>query len=74
MADEIIKELWKIKDDIAEEFGYDVRAFVSNFGPINRKMTWILLTIGIKRKSWIRPIKVLSNLPVYRPPSITYMT
>ena len=28
MADEIIKELWKIKDDIAEEFGYDVKAFV----------------------------------------------
>jgi hypothetical protein len=29
MADEIIKELWKIKDDIAEEFGYDVKLFVS---------------------------------------------
>ncbi len=29
MADEIIKELWKIKDDIAEEFGYDVKVFVS---------------------------------------------
>jgi uncharacterized protein (UPF0335 family) len=29
MTDEIIKELWKIKDDIAEEFGYDVKAFVS---------------------------------------------
>ncbi|MBI4768679.1 MAG: hypothetical protein HY787_29515 [Deltaproteobacteria bacterium] len=29
MANEIIKELWKIKDDIAEEFGYDVKAFVS---------------------------------------------
>jgi hypothetical protein len=29
MTDEIIKELWKIKDDIAKEFGYDVKAFVS---------------------------------------------
>jgi hypothetical protein len=29
MADEIIKELWKIKDDIAEEYGCDLKAFVS---------------------------------------------
>jgi hypothetical protein len=33
MADEIIKELWKIKDDIAEEFGYDVKAFVFKLRP-----------------------------------------
>ncbi|KAF0119980.1 MAG: hypothetical protein FD151_1815, partial [bacterium] len=26
MADEIIKELWKIKDGIANEHGYDVKA------------------------------------------------
>ena len=25
MADEIIEELWKIKDDIAREHGYDIR-------------------------------------------------
>ena len=29
MADEIIKELWKIKDGIADEYGYDVKALVS---------------------------------------------
>jgi hypothetical protein len=28
MADEIIKELWKIKDGIANEYGYDVKALV----------------------------------------------
>jgi len=28
MADQIIKELWKIKDDIAKEYGYDVKALV----------------------------------------------
>ncbi len=28
MADEIIKELWKIKDGIANEHGCDVKAFV----------------------------------------------
>lgn len=26
MADEIIKELWKIKDNIAKEYNYDLRA------------------------------------------------
>lgn len=29
MADEIIKELWKIKDGIANEYGYDVKALVA---------------------------------------------
>jgi len=29
MADEIIKELWKIKDGIAKEYGYDVKALAS---------------------------------------------
>ncbi|MFH1114614.1 MAG: hypothetical protein V1792_11895 [Pseudomonadota bacterium] len=28
MADEIIEELWRIKDDMANECGYDVKAFV----------------------------------------------
>ena len=29
MADEIIKELWKIKDGIANEYGYDVKALAA---------------------------------------------
>ncbi|HIJ57100.1 MAG TPA: hypothetical protein HPQ03_13395 [Deltaproteobacteria bacterium] len=29
MADEIIKELWKIKDGIAKEYDCDVKAFVN---------------------------------------------
>ncbi len=29
MADEIIKELWKIKDGIANEYGCDVKALVA---------------------------------------------
>jgi len=28
MADEIIEELWRIKDDIAREHGYDLDALV----------------------------------------------
>ena len=30
MADEIIKELWKVKDAIAEEYGCDVKSFVAH--------------------------------------------
>jgi hypothetical protein len=32
MADEIIKELWEIKDAIAREYGCDVRALVAHLG------------------------------------------
>jgi hypothetical protein len=30
MADEIIRELWQIKDDIAREYGYDLDALVAH--------------------------------------------
>jgi hypothetical protein len=30
MADEIIKELWKIKDGIAHEYGYNVDVLVAH--------------------------------------------
>lgn len=30
MADEILRELWRVKDGIAEEYGWDVRAFVAH--------------------------------------------
>ncbi len=30
MADEVIAELWNIKDGIAEEWGYDVKAYAAH--------------------------------------------
>ena len=30
MADEIIKELWQIKDHMAQEYGYDIDTFVAH--------------------------------------------
>ena len=30
MADEIIRELWRIKDSIANEYDYDVKAYVTH--------------------------------------------
>lgn len=34
MPDEIIEELWRIKDGIAEEHGYDVKALVARLREI----------------------------------------
>lgn len=31
MTDEIIKELWEIKDNIAKEYGYNIDALVTYF-------------------------------------------
>ncbi len=30
MADEIIQELWKVKDAIAQEYGCDIKSFVAH--------------------------------------------
>lgn len=30
MADEIIKELWQIKDRMAQEYGYDIDTFAAH--------------------------------------------
>jgi hypothetical protein len=30
MSDEIIRELWQIKDSITREYGYDIDAFVAH--------------------------------------------
>ncbi|MCY3868522.1 MAG: hypothetical protein OXG87_03130 [Gemmatimonadetes bacterium] len=30
MSDEIIKELWQVKDSIAQEHGYDIEALVTH--------------------------------------------
>ncbi len=37
MSDEIIKELWKVKDDIAREHGYDVDALVAHLQAEQRR-------------------------------------
>ena len=39
MSDEIIKELWKIKDDIASEYSNDVEAFVQYLRTKYKKQT-----------------------------------
>ena len=37
MRDEIIEELWQIKDDIAREHGYDLRAMAAYFQDLEQK-------------------------------------
>ena len=38
MPDEIIKELWKIKEDIAQEHGYDIEALAAYLQTKQRRM------------------------------------
>ena len=37
MSDEIIKELWQVKDSIAQEHGYDIEALVVHLQTKKRK-------------------------------------
>ena len=37
MADEIIRELWRIKDEIAREYDYDLDALVAHLRDESRK-------------------------------------
>jgi hypothetical protein len=37
MADEIIRELWRIKDEIAREYDYDLEALVAHLRDKGRK-------------------------------------
>ena len=37
MADEIVRELWRIKDEIAQEYDYDLDALVAHLRDESRK-------------------------------------
>jgi hypothetical protein len=37
MADEIIKELWQVKDGIANEYNYEAKTFVAHLRAIKNK-------------------------------------
>ena len=50
MADEILKELWKIKDDIAKENGYDVKAFVSKLRAKKQEGGQLAIDLRHKKK------------------------
>ena len=47
MADEIIKELWKIKDAMSNEHGCDEKALVAHLRPKSMKKTSKLSTFDI---------------------------
>ena len=51
MADEIIKELWKIKDGIADEYGYDVKALVSYLKTKNSEEDHKIVDLRAMKKS-----------------------
>lgn len=50
MTDEIIKELWEVKDDIAREHGYDVDALVAHLGAKQRPEAQRVVDLQALRK------------------------
>jgi hypothetical protein len=52
MADEIIKELWAIKDKMAGEYGYDVKALVDDLRKKKHREDQSIVDLrSLKRKS-----------------------
>ena len=51
MADEIIEELWRIKDDMAREHGYDIKRLAAYFQRREREGGRPVLGLRAKRGS-----------------------
>ena len=51
MPDEIIKELWQIKDSIAREHGYDTRALVAHLQSKKRAKGQQVVDSGSQRRA-----------------------
>ena len=51
MADEIITELWKIKDAIAREHGYDVDALIKHLKAQRRFQDRKLVDLSARKKA-----------------------
>ena len=49
MADEIIRELWRIKDKIAQEHDYDLDALVAHLRGINLRSGHAVVDLGSRR-------------------------
>lgn len=51
MADEIITELWKVKDAIAKEFGCDVKALVAHLRAKKREENQQVIDLGSMKQA-----------------------
>jgi len=51
MSDEIIKELWQIKDSIAREHGYDVERIVDHLRKRERPAGQRIVDLSVRRGS-----------------------
>ena len=51
MSDEIIRELWRVKDDIAREHGYDVEALAAHLRAKERPEGQQVVDLGAVRRA-----------------------
>ena len=50
MSDEIIKELWQIKDSIAREHGYDIKRIVAHLRKRERPVGQRIVDLSVRRR------------------------
>ena len=67
MADEIIRELWRVKDKIAQEHNYDLDALVAHLRSVNRSSGRTVVDLGA---AW-RGFRVCEEPSSYDPKSHT---
>ena len=58
MADEIIKELWKIKDGIAKENGYDVKALAAYLKNKKHAVNYQVVDLRIMKQASDQNVKL----------------
>jgi hypothetical protein len=51
MADEIINELWQIKDDICSEYGYDAKKLVAHLRAKERTKNQVIVDLRSSKKT-----------------------
>jgi hypothetical protein len=51
MTDEIIKELWQIKDEIGRKYGYDIDKFIKYLQTVKHKGKHQVVDLSIKKKA-----------------------
>lgn len=53
MKDEILEELWKSKDEVAKEYGYDIDRLVKELREKEKKETAPIIDLAYKRKTTV---------------------
>ena len=63
MSDEIIMELWRIKDRIAREHGYDIDALVAHLQAKNRAEGRQVVNLSAMKQAAKQGVELMAQVP-----------